>query len=113
MKPETRKEKKKRAVAPPAPSGEVTTRRAHVPKSSLDVTPEYETLGELRAPFQKKRTQKMRKDVPAIQQKQMTFGEQDGGLSWRVFRIMSEYVDGFEFLSKLDRTVTFFGSARL
>ena len=55
----------------------------------------------------------MREDVPAIQQKQMTFGDQEGGLSWRVFRIMSEYVDGFEFLSKLERTVTIFGSARL
>ena len=43
----------------------------------------------------------------------MTFGDQDGSLSWRVFRIMSEYVDGFEFLSKLEHTVTFFGSAWL
>jgi len=33
--------------------------------------------------------------------------------SWRVFRIVSEFVEGFEELSKLQPTVTFFGSARM
>jgi len=32
--------------------------------------------------------------------------------TWRVFRIMSEFVDGFEELSKLGPAVTIFGSAR-
>lgn len=32
---------------------------------------------------------------------------------WRIFRIMAEFIDGFEFLSKLKREVTIFGSARV
>ncbi len=33
-------------------------------------------------------------------------------INWRIFRIMAEFVEGFEFLSKLKREVTIFGSAR-
>jgi hypothetical protein len=32
---------------------------------------------------------------------------------WRVFRIMAEFIEGFEFLSKLQKEVTIFGSARI
>ncbi|MDD5613641.1 MAG: TIGR00730 family Rossman fold protein, partial [Candidatus Omnitrophica bacterium] len=31
---------------------------------------------------------------------------------WRIFRIMAEFVDGFETLSKVKNGVSFFGSAR-
>lgn len=38
----------------------------------------------------------------------------DGAVqSWRVFRIMSEFVQGFELLRKYDLAATFWGSARL
>jgi len=33
--------------------------------------------------------------------------------SWRIFRIMSEFVEGFEFLAKVEKEVTILGSARL
>jgi uncharacterized protein (TIGR00730 family) len=33
--------------------------------------------------------------------------------SWRLFRIMSEFVEGFEMLSRLERAVAIFGSSRI
>ena len=33
-------------------------------------------------------------------------------INWRIFRIMAEFVEGFEFLSKLNNEVTVFGGAR-
>lgn len=34
-------------------------------------------------------------------------------ITWRIFRIMAEFVDGFQFLSRTEREVSIFGSARL
>ena len=33
--------------------------------------------------------------------------------SWRIFKIMSEFVEGFDFLGKLKNEVTILGSARI
>ncbi len=48
-----------------------------------------------------------------IERKQLTFTDQHTNFAWETLRITSEFVQGFEFLSNLQRTVTIFGSARM
>ena len=48
-----------------------------------------------------------------IERKQLTFGAREATMAWEVMRIMAEFVDGFEFLSHVEKPVTIFGSARI
>ncbi len=45
--------------------------------------------------------------TPYVEQESFT-----ENINWRIFRIMAEFVEGFEFLSRLKKEVTIFGSAR-
>lgn len=48
-------------------------------------------------------------ELPAVPEDALDFRS---SFQWRVFRIMAEFVDGWQFLADFKRTVTFFGSAR-
>ena len=48
-------------------------------------------------------------DLPPIQTRQLM---PDANESWRIFRIMSEFVEGFEVMGRVGHAVTIFGSAR-
>ncbi|MBI5654379.1 TIGR00730 family Rossman fold protein [Candidatus Uhrbacteria bacterium] len=51
-------------------------------------------------------------DAPTGEAPQMTDAAFTKGINWKIFRIMAEFIEGFEFLSKLKKEVTIFGSAR-
>ncbi len=57
----------------------------------------------------------MKKDQRKMHCRVLTdlFEEDDAIQSWRTFRIMSEFVSGFDILRKYSTAATFFGSARL
>ncbi len=48
-----------------------------------------------------------------LERKHFTSFDYDNDPSWRIFRVMAEFVQGMTLLSRLEQTVTFFGSARL
>lgn len=48
-------------------------------------------------------------ELPVVPEDTLDFRS---SFQWRVFRIMAEFVDGWQFLADFKRTVTFFGSAR-
>lgn len=61
-------------------------------------------------PNQKKQTPKT--ELPISRPKDMLKVHDHEFETWRIFKIMAEFVSGFEFISKYEKAVTFFGSSR-
>jgi len=53
-------------------------------------------------------------DVPCIPECELPSRQEDfrDSIQWKIFRIMSEFVDGFQFLGDLKKSVTVFGASR-
>ncbi len=50
--------------------------------------------------------------VPYAREREMLKASSHGDAAWHIQKIQSEFVKGYDFLGKFDRSVTFFGSAR-
>jgi len=83
------------------------------PKKTTKKTARKKTTTQKRA--SKKKTGLIQEGeicLPASRLREIINNHEDNEAPWRVFRIMTEFVSGFDFLKQYEKAVTFFGSAR-